>query len=66
MINDDFPFDDEPKGGLTSDDIVTKIRLDSRLGKVFDITLSIIEVPTIKIPKKVIESSRRSSRFRMA
>ena len=66
MINDDFPFDDEPKGGLTSDDILTKFRLDNRLDKVFDVFVSIIEVPTIKIPKKVIQGSKRVNRMRMA
>lgn len=66
MINDDFPFDDEPKGGLTSDDILTKFKLDNRLDKVFDVFVSIIEVPTIKIPKKVIQGSKRVNRMRMA
>jgi hypothetical protein len=66
MINDDFPADDEPKGGLTSDDILTKFRLDNRLDKVFDVFVSIIEVQTIKIPKKVIQGSNRINRSRMA
>ena len=50
MINDDFPFDDQPKGGLTSDDIFTKIRFTDKLDKIFSMLVSIIGVPYKKIP----------------
>jgi len=53
MLNEDFPFDDEPKGGLTSDDILTKIRFVDKLDKLFTMFVSIIAVPYKQIPSFV-------------
>lgn len=61
LLNDDFPSDDEPKGGLTSDDIYTKIKYNPDLMQEFGLRFSLILVKSPSIPKSVIDSVKKMS-----
>jgi hypothetical protein len=66
LLNDDFPSDDEPKGGLTSDDIFTKIKYSPELLQAFGMRISLIIVPSPIIPKSVIDSVRRGTKAQLS
>jgi hypothetical protein len=66
LINDDFPSDDEPKGGLTSDDIFTKIKFKTDLQQQFLMNFYLIIKPAKNIPKNVISSLKQSSFIKAA
>lgn len=51
LLNDDFPDVEEPKGGLTSSEIYTKIRFVNNLYNTFLTDLSIMAVPYKSIPE---------------
>jgi len=66
LVNDDFPSDDEPKGGLTSDDIFTKLKFQNVLQQQFLMNFYLIIKPAKNIPKNVVTSLKKSSFIKAA